>query len=144
MLDDVFASIRKVMVPIHPEGRIFIAAFAIATFILFLIWQPLGWIGVGLTVWCALSLRAPQRITPLREGIVVAPADGRVWMVVQAVPPAQPHGQASHPGAERVPEGEPRRDGPHQTVYCPPPDPARPPPRPRGGGLPLPPLPRAP
>ena len=89
MLDDVTASIRKVMVPIHPEGRIFIAAFAIVAVILFLIWQPLGWIGVGLTVWCALFFRDPDRVTPLANGLVVSGADGVVCDVNAAVPPPE-------------------------------------------------------
>lgn len=88
-LDDVTKSIRSAMVPIHPEGRIFIAAFAIVAFILFLIWQPLGWIGTGLTVWCALFFRDPVRVTPMREGLVVSGADGVVCDVKAAVPPPE-------------------------------------------------------
>jgi phosphatidylserine decarboxylase len=82
-------SIRAQIPPIHPEGYPFIGAFALASLILFWIWTPLGWIGCGLTVWCALFFRDPVRVTPVREGIVVSPADGMVSMIVQAVPPAE-------------------------------------------------------
>jgi phosphatidylserine decarboxylase len=82
-------SIRAQVPPIHPEGYPFIGGFALASLIFFLIWTPLGWIGTVLTVWCALFFRDPRRVTPLREGIVVSPADGRVSMVVQAVPPQE-------------------------------------------------------
>ena len=82
-------SIRGQVPSIHPEGYPFIGGFAFASLIFFLIWTPLGWIGTLLTVWCALFFRDPKRVTPLREGIVVAPADGRVSMVVQAVPPQE-------------------------------------------------------
>jgi phosphatidylserine decarboxylase len=82
-------SIRGQVPTIHPEGYPFIGGFALASLIFFLIWTPLGWIGTILTVWCALFFRDPQRVTPQREGIVVSPADGRVSMVVQAVPPAE-------------------------------------------------------
>jgi phosphatidylserine decarboxylase len=82
-------SIRGQVPSIHPEGYPFIGGFALASLIFFLIWTPLGWIGTILTVWCALFFRDPLRVTPLREGIVVAPADGRVSMVVQAVPPPE-------------------------------------------------------
>jgi len=82
-------SIRGQVPPIHPEGYPFIGGFALASLVFFWIWTPLGWIGTILTVWCALFFRDPRRITPLREGIVVAPADGRVSMVVQAVPPPE-------------------------------------------------------
>ena len=82
-------SIRSQLAPIHPEGYPFIGAFALASLILFWIWSPLGWIGTVLTVWCALFFRDPARVTPVRDGIVVAPADGRISMIVQAMPPAE-------------------------------------------------------
>ncbi|MBN9008362.1 MAG: phosphatidylserine decarboxylase [Rhizobiales bacterium] len=82
-------SIRGQIPPIHPEGYPFIGAFALASLILFWIWSPLGWIGTLLIVWCALFFRDPVRVTPVREGIVVAPADGRVSMITQVLPPAE-------------------------------------------------------
>ena len=85
----IAASIRSQFVPIHPEGYPFIGAFALASLILFWIWPPLGWIGVVLTVWCALFFRDPQRATPLRDGLVVSPADGRVSQITQASPPPE-------------------------------------------------------
>jgi phosphatidylserine decarboxylase len=82
-------SIRAQIPPVHPEGYPFIGGFALASLILFWIWTPLGWIGTLLTVWCALFFRDPARVTPIREGIVVAPADGRISMVTQVLPPAE-------------------------------------------------------
>lgn len=82
-------SIRGQIPPIHPEGYPFIGAFAFASLILFWIWSPLGWIGMALTLWCALFFRDPKRVTPQGEGVVVSPADGRVSLIVQAVPPAE-------------------------------------------------------
>jgi phosphatidylserine decarboxylase len=82
-------SIREQIPPIHPEGYPFIGGFALASLILFWLWTPLGWIGTVLTVWCALFFRDPVRVTPIREGIVVAPADGRVSLIMQALPPAE-------------------------------------------------------
>jgi phosphatidylserine decarboxylase len=82
-------SIRGQIPPIHPEGYPFIGGFALASLVLFWIWSPLGWIGTLLTVWCALFFRDPVRVTPVREGIVVAPADGRVSMITQVLPPAE-------------------------------------------------------
>ena len=63
--------------------------FALASLILFWIWTPLGWIGTVLTVWCAYFFRDPLRVTPMREGLVVAPADGRVSKIIHAVPPVE-------------------------------------------------------
>jgi len=82
-------SIRAQIPPIHPEGYPFIGGFALVSLILFWIWTPLGWIGTLLTVWCALFFRDPVRVTPVREGLVVSPADGRVSMIAPALPPAE-------------------------------------------------------
>src|SRR6201991_2399078 len=80
-------SIRAQIPPIHPEGYPFIGGFALASLILFWMWTPLGWIATILTIWCALFFRDPVRVTPVRDGIVVSPADGRVSMITQVLPP---------------------------------------------------------
>ncbi len=85
----VTASIRAQLTPIHREGYPFIAGFAVATLVLYWLWPPLGWLGVIATLWCVYFFRDPPRVTPIREGIVVAPADGRVCQVVNAVPPRE-------------------------------------------------------
>ena len=82
-------SIRGQIPPIHPEGYPFIGGFALASLILFWIWTPFGWIGTVLTIWGALFFRDPVRVTPVREGVVVSPADGRVSMITQVLPPAE-------------------------------------------------------
>lgn len=75
--------------PMHREGIKFVSFFAIVTALLFLLSNILGWIGVGLTVWCYYFFRDPKRTTPTREGLIVSPADGVVSLIEKAVPPAE-------------------------------------------------------
>lgn len=82
-------SIRGALVPVHKEGYVFIAAFAGVSVVLGLLWQPLFWIGVILTAWCAYFFRDPQRVTPVDDALVVSPADGIVSAVGPAVPPRE-------------------------------------------------------
>jgi phosphatidylserine decarboxylase len=81
--------LQRVLVPLHPEGWKFVTIFLMGTLVLFWLWAPLGWIGVVLTAWCTYFFRDPPRFTPLRAGLVIAPADGVVEPVVEAVPPAE-------------------------------------------------------
>jgi phosphatidylserine decarboxylase len=85
----IYDSIRSQFVPITPEGYPFIGAFAFVSIILFWLWGPLGWLGTLATIWCAYFFRDPPRVTPVRDGLVVAPADGRVSQVTSAVPPQE-------------------------------------------------------
>jgi phosphatidylserine decarboxylase len=85
----VWTSIRRQIVPIHREGWPFIAGFAVLALILGWLWDPLGWIGWILTAWCAYFFRDPARMTPVREGLVVSPADGVISRIVACVPPPE-------------------------------------------------------
>lgn len=75
--------------PMHPEGRKFVAIFAAVTLVLFAIEDVVGWIGVGLTVWCYYFFRDPERVTPDAPGLVISPADGVVSLIEPAVPPRE-------------------------------------------------------
>ena len=74
--------------PMHREGIRFIAILAAVTVLGFWLWAPLGWLGLGLTIWCYYFFRDPKRATPTREGLIVSPADGVVSLIEPAVPPA--------------------------------------------------------
>lgn len=75
--------------PMHPEGRKFVAIFAVIALVLFAVEDILGWIGVGLTVWCYYFFRDPERVTPDTPGLVISPADGVVSLIEPAVPPRE-------------------------------------------------------
>ena len=85
----IVESVRKQLVPIHPEGMKFIAVFAVVSAVLYWIWPPLGWLGLIATLWCAYFFRDPVRVTPLRDGLVISPADGYVCSLGMFVPPPE-------------------------------------------------------
>jgi phosphatidylserine decarboxylase len=85
----VINSIRSQLSPIHPQGYPFIGGFAVAAVVLFWLWHPLGVLGAIATAWCVYFFRDPPRITPVREGLVVAPADGRISRISQAGAPPE-------------------------------------------------------
>jgi phosphatidylserine decarboxylase len=82
-------SVRKSLVPIHPEGYVFIAGFAVVAFVLNWLSPTLGWLGFIATAWCAYFFRDPPRVTPLREGVIVSPADGVISAVGFFLPPPE-------------------------------------------------------
>lgn len=75
------------LIPIHPEGWRFIAIFAGITLVL--AWTPLFWPLFIATAWCVYFFRDPPRLTPGRSGLFIAPADGLVLKVEEAVPPRE-------------------------------------------------------
>ncbi|MDQ0509982.1 phosphatidylserine decarboxylase [Angulomicrobium amanitiforme] len=85
----VIDSIRSGLVPVHREGYPFILIGAAASVLFLWLFPPLGWIAVLITVWICYFFRDPERVTPVREGLIVSPADGRVCLIGPAVPPAE-------------------------------------------------------
>lgn len=81
--------LKIVAVPMHKEGRKFVAIFAAIAVGLSFIWEPLFWLGCGITVWCYYFFRDPVRVVPQQEGLVVSPADGVVSLIQDVVPPAE-------------------------------------------------------
>ncbi len=81
--------LKIVFVPINRAGWPFIALFAAATGGLAYLAQPLGWIGVVLTLWCVYFFRDPERVPPKRPGLIVSPADGVVQLIDEASPPPE-------------------------------------------------------
>ncbi len=82
-------TITDSIVPIHSDGYKFLAIGAGVCLLLFLVWPPLAWIAVLITAWIAYFFRDPPRVTPLREGLIIAPGDGRISAIEQVRPPAE-------------------------------------------------------
>jgi len=85
----LIASLRMVLAPPHRAGYPFIAAGAAAAFVGLLVGAWLFWIGLAFTLFCLYFFRDPERVTPSRVGVVVAPADGHVCGVALASPPPE-------------------------------------------------------
>jgi phosphatidylserine decarboxylase len=85
LVDTILAGLT----PIHWDGHKFIAIGAVVTLLLFWVWSPLGWIGVLLTAYVAYFFRDPERATPIRDDLVIAPADGRIVSVRLKAPPTE-------------------------------------------------------
>ncbi len=81
--------LKGVLVPIHRAGWPFIAAALIAAVPLYLAWAPLAGVGLAAALFCVYFFRDPDRVVPLRPGLVVSPADGRVAAVQPAAPPVE-------------------------------------------------------
>jgi phosphatidylserine decarboxylase len=80
---------KVIAVPMHPEGRKFVAIFAAITAALWLVWEPLFWMGVGMTVWCYYFFRDPVRSVAQKLGLILSPADGVVSLITKTVPPVE-------------------------------------------------------
>ncbi len=77
------------LAPVHRDGWKFLGIGAALALLFLLIWPPLGWLLVVVAVWIAYFFRDPDRVTPLREGLVIAPADGRISSIERVVPPPE-------------------------------------------------------
>src|SRR5262249_8892876 len=78
----------QAIAPVHGDGYKFLAAGAVITLVLFWLWPPLAWVAALATAGIAFFFRDPPRVTPLREGLVVAPGDGRIAAIERVpIPP---------------------------------------------------------
>ncbi|SKA36904.1 phosphatidylserine decarboxylase [Enhydrobacter aerosaccus] len=78
------------LIPILDDGWRFIAIFAAVTFLAALTGLAwLFWPLMLLTLWSIYFFRDPPRAVPQDAGVLIAPADGLVQMVTDAVPPAE-------------------------------------------------------
>lgn len=85
----ILETIFEQMAPVHADGHKFIAIGAAATLLFFVLWPPVGWLLALVTAWIVYFFRDPPRVTPLRDGLVVSAADGRISGIEAVKPPAE-------------------------------------------------------
>ncbi len=81
--------LKHILVPINKAGWPFVGGALALSVGFALIWKPLAIVGLIIAAFCTYFFRDPERQTPVREGLVVSPADGHVSAVETAVPPAE-------------------------------------------------------
>ena len=90
---------------VHPEGRKFaLAAAAVCAVFAFMAWETLAWPMGALVLGIAAFFRDPRRVTPLSDGLIVAPADGLITLIKQTEPPRELV-QDDGNGTSGLPEG---------------------------------------
>ena len=77
----------RVLPPINRAGWPFVGSLALVTLGLAAVDGNLVWIGALSTAWCAYFFRDPDRVTPIREDLIVSPADGVIQAIEQSAPP---------------------------------------------------------
>ncbi|VAX04469.1 Phosphatidylserine decarboxylase [hydrothermal vent metagenome] len=89
-MDKIMNKISPLLSYFHREGHKFILGFGAVTMLFYLLGlDVLGVVSLILTIWCAYFFRDPERVTPVKAGLVISPADGVVQSVCMAVPPQE-------------------------------------------------------
>lgn len=86
---NIAETVQSVVSPPHKAGYPFILGGLAALIVGLLLWHPLAWLGVIFVLFCLYFFRDPERVAPPREDVLLAPADGLVVSIEQAIPPAE-------------------------------------------------------
>ena len=75
--------INFIVQKLHKEGYRFVAIAAVITFILLLINNYLGLIGLLITIWVYYFFRDPDRFPIKDENYLLSPADGKITQIIE-------------------------------------------------------------
>ncbi len=74
---------RTMLVKPHAAGYPFIIGSIVATVIFLILWKPLGVLFLFLTLFILYFFRDPIRVVPQQDGLIIAPADGRIISITE-------------------------------------------------------------
>lgn len=80
---------KKFISIIHREGWKFSAISLFVSLILLVIWPLLSFVSFSITFFILWFFRDPERNTPIAEGKIISPADGKVCLIDLSVPPEE-------------------------------------------------------
>jgi len=80
---------KKFISIIHREGWKFSSISLFVSLILLVIWPLLSFVSFLITFFILWFFRDPERNTPIAEGKIISPADGKVCLIDSSVPPEE-------------------------------------------------------
>ncbi|MFL2844003.1 MAG: phosphatidylserine decarboxylase [Alphaproteobacteria bacterium] len=80
---------KKFISIIHREGWKFSAISLFISLILLVIWPLLSFVSFLITFFILWFFRDPERNTPIAEGKIISPADGKVCLIDLSIPPEE-------------------------------------------------------
>lgn len=88
-MSDLKNALNRIVTPINKEGYFIIAVSAVITFLLLLISDFLGTVGILLTLFIIYFFRDPARVSPDDKNAVLASADGIVDQIEEVEAPKE-------------------------------------------------------
>ena len=87
----ILETITANLAPVHRDGWKFVGAASVLALLLWMLlpFNLLAYLALGLAAYVAYFFRDPDRVTPLRDGLVVSPADGKISSIDMVKPPVE-------------------------------------------------------